>query len=260
MTSQRDRLVAEIEKKMASLPNKQILARYQNAHANLVDEFYRLRHQSILLGKCLKARFGGGGGNPCDDPLRKGLIDKYHYELIWGLTDAYQSIFTLIQMNWSAIKPAMLILEDGCNSESELFFAILTEHYDMRLISCKDGFSFTPAHAKNTATALRKKTSQLIIDTLADELSVDKKKCGLMSNRKHFWLLFVLSIAKENLTSNSFLSSYYKNCWKELSRLADIHERWSSQHRNDRASAVRWKNGELAIGVRGGYRSVTELY
>lgn len=260
MKSQKDRLVAKIEEKMANLPNQKILARYQNAHANLIDEFFRLRYQSILLGKSLKARFGGGGGNPCDAPLQQGLIDRYQYELILGLTDVYRSIFDLIQTNWSAIKPTMLILEDGCNSESELFFAILAEHYDMRLMGCKDGYSLTPTHAKNTAAKLRKKTSQLIIDILADELPVDRKKCGSISNRKHFWLPLALSIAKENLKSNPSLHSYYRNCWKELSRFANIHERWASQHRSDRASAVRWKNGELAIGVPGGYKPVTELY
>lgn len=260
MKSQKDRLVAKIEERMANLPNQKILARYQNAHANLIDEFFRLRYQSSLLGKCLKARFGGGGGNPCDEPLQKGFIDKYQYELIWGLTGAYQSIFTLIQMNWSAIEAAMLLFEDGYNSESELFFAVLAEHYDNRLIACKDGYTFTPTHAKNTAKLLRKKTSQLTIDAVTKELPIDRKKCGLTSNQKHFWLPFVLSIATENLKNNPSLQSDYKDCFKKLSHFADIQERWASQHRSDRASAVRWRNGQLAIGVSGGYKSVTELY
>ena len=256
----KDELIGRIEKHMASLPNKQILIRYQNAHKNLVDEFFRLRYQSILLGKSLKARFLCGGDNPCDEPLQKGLIDKYQYELIWGLVDAYQSVFTLIQMNWTVIKPSMLLLEDGCTSGVELFLTILAEHYDMRLMACKDGYNFTPAHAKNIAAKLRKKTTQLLIDALVDELPVDRKKCGLISKRKHFWLPLVLSIAKENLKDNPSLHSYYRDCWGKLSQFANIHERWASQHNRDRAYAIRWRDGEQAIGTKGGYRNVTELY
>ncbi len=258
MPSQREQLLAKIEERTARLPNKQILLKYQKVHADLVDEFFRLRYQAILLGKCLKARFGGGGGNPCDEPLQRGLIDEYQYEVVWGLADTYQSIFTLIQMNWSAIEPIMAILEDTCKSESELFFTILTEHYDNRMINCKDGYNFTPAQAKNTASSLRVKTSKLIIDALQDEALIDRKKCGLTSTGKHFWLPLVLSIAEENLKKNSSLIPYYRACWAKLSQFADIHERWASQHKRDRAYAIRWRDGEKAIGRKGGYRNVTE--
>lgn len=254
--------LAKVEKLTQKLPTEDILSKYQKMHEDLITQFFVLRNQSTLLGKCLKARFGGGGGNPAQTALDKGEIHEYDYQVIWALVDCYQSIFTLIQMNWKSI--SQLLKDEPClESEVSLFLEILREHYDGQFKRCADSYNFTSEHAKLQSKILKKMNGALATGApLVEMTPQERKKAGLPKETNYFfWLPLVLQIALDNSNKNPHMKRYYNKCWEELSRLADIHEHWTNQHRGEeRANAVKWKNGEFFVGTKGGYKPTPLTY
>jgi hypothetical protein len=256
--------VTKVQKYTEWLPSNKLFLRYYiQAHRDLVIEFLTLRQQSVILGKCFKARFGGGGGNPAEDALTEGYIDEYERDVIWALVDAFQAIFTLIQMNWNAIKAeTSFISESFLSSETTLFFEILREHYDDKFMQCVDGYTFTPAQAKERAKELREQTDLLNLPSLpqTDMSTVDvRKKCGLNYRNKYFyWLNLVLDIGQKQAKKNKSYKKYLDDFHVAVSRVADIYEYWGSQHRTpeDRAKAVKWKDKKKSVGCKGGYQQL----
>lgn len=259
----------KLTKFTSKLPTDSLLEKYKQVHQDLVIQFFVLRNQSHLLGQGLKARFGGGGGNPIKKALSKGEIDDYEDQVIWAMIDCYQAIFNLIQMNWESIKKHLpkyvgdYLKEQSLKSETTLFLEVLREHYDDHLKRCaEEGYTFTPSHAKHRAEIMRrmigaieKEKKMVVIGTK------ERKETGLPVQHKYFVLLSsLLDVCESEVKRGKQPSVYLENCWRELSRLTEIHEYWSSQHRGEsRARAVKWKNGKFLIGTKGGYTSVTEL-
>jgi hypothetical protein len=250
--------LTRIEKTTQNLPTEDILSQYQKIHEDLLTHFFVLRHQSILLGECLKARFGGGGGNPAERALKRGEIHEYEYQVIWALVDCYQTIFTLIQMNWESISQLLCF-----ESEVSLFLEILREHYDGQFKRCFKSHNYTSQHAQQQARILKKMTGALATEApLVEMTPQERKKAGLPKETNYFsWLPLILQIAQDNCKKNPHMKRYYNKCWEELSRLADIHEYWTNNHRGEsRAKAVRWKDGQFSIGTQGGYKPMPLTY
>jgi len=258
----------EISSRFASqIPDIILLMQYQKLHQELIFQFFILRNDSQLLGLSLNARFGGGGGNPLLEPLKKGEIDEYKYQIIWALVDCYQSLFTLIQMNWEILEVQLpeygedLIDLNSLENAKTLFLRLLKEYYDDSFRRCaEDGYTFTPSHANERAEIMRRMVGA--IDTGVELNPISQKirqKAGLPTHAHKYFFLFhaVLGICSEVKITHH----YYQNLWLSLSRLTEIHEYWSSQHRGEtRARAVKWENGRMFVGVKGGYKPVTQLY
>ena len=265
LTKKKFKKLIEITSK---LPTADLLEQYKQVHQDLVIQFFVSRNQSQLLGQSLKARFGGGGGNPPQKSLDNGEIDEYECEVIWAMVDCYQSIFTLLQMNWEAIKKYLpKYIGDYLNavslvSETNLFFELLREHYDDNFKRCADGWNFTPSQAKHRAEILYRTVEA--IDKNKELIPIgakDRQKAGLSNKHRYFFLFSsVLNICKEEVKKGNQASIYYENIWRTLARLSEVHKCWSSQHRGEsRARAVKWDKGKFLIGTKGGYTSVTKL-
>lgn len=275
MTKPNKHLVQRIEEFMSQLPHdeflKQCLYVYTKTH-DIVAEHRRLRNQSVLLGKCLKARFGGGGGNPARQLLDAGMIDRWESEYIWALVDVYQALFNLIQIAWEDIKAELSFLSDDCpNSETDLLFKILGEHYDVKFKKCINGYTLTVTNvetaAKLTRSAVWKK--QFDPNWLGEVEFSDKERldAGLKERSKQFvWFPLILPICRESAKRDSSVKEQLRKLYQELSYFADkwakaIHKSRHEQDPLQRFHSVRWENQILHIGCRGGgYRSFTELY
>lgn len=251
----------KIQKYTKSLPTDELLKKYFQVQ-DLAIQFLVLRKRSTILGECFKARFGGGGGNPADDALARGDVDEYERDVIWALVDVFQSIFTLIQMNWNSIKAEnSSISEPFLSSETNLFLQILREHYDGEFMQCVDGYSFTPTQVKERAKNLRQQTDVVNLpkSVQAGMDMSQREKCGLSDRNKYFyWLNRVLDISQERAKKDKTYKKYLLDFHVNVSRVADIHEYWGSQHRlqPDRARAVKWKNKKKSVGCKGGYQQL----
>lgn len=266
----------KIEAFTSQLPREDLLERYKKTH-DLVAEHLYLRGQAILLGMCLKARFGGSGGNPAKKALQHEFIDWYEYSLIWSLVDVYQSIFNLIQIAWEEIQGDCAVVCDPClSSETELFLEILGEHYDSKFKQAAKGYKLTPKNVLNTAKAARETVSHRVVkaDLPITELSEQERlECGLPQRTTEFlWLPLVLQICEKNSRKDLVIAEQYKKAWKELSRFADTQEKavLKSKIETDPSQRVygrKFQDGTHYRGAKGGYkpeklhnRDVTLLY
>lgn len=263
-------LVQRIEEFMSQLPSQELLVRYFTAHY-LVAEYLRLKDQSILLGKCLKARFGGGGGNPARKPLDAGTIDQYEYDLIWALVDVYEALFNLVQTGWEDIQAALGSLSDEClSSETDLFLEILREHYDTKFRVCAEGHKLSVSNVEVAAKLTRKAIGgNPIKPNWFGEIEFSDQErfdAGFSQHSNNFsWLPLVLGICRESAKKDSSVKNQLRKVYNELAHFADKQATaiYKSRHESDptqRVYSIKWENQIPYIGSKGGYRPFTELY
>lgn len=270
MSKQSKPIEKRIEKFMSQLPSDDFLLRYFNVHY-LVAEHLRLRNQSVLLGKCLKARFGGGGGNPARKSLDAGMIDQYEYDLIWALVNVYQALFELIQMGWEDIKAELSSLSDEClSSETDLFLEILREHYDTRLRLCVEGYNLTVSNVEAASQLIKKAIGGNPLNPnwfgeieFSDQ---ERSAAGLSQRAKYFvWFPLILSISRECAKKDSSiqrqLGKFYQefHCFLDKQAIA-VQKSRHEPDRSQRVYSIKWENKIPYIGSKGGYRPFTELY
>lgn len=270
MKKQNRLIVKQVDDFMSQLPSQELLLRYFTAHY-LVAEYLRLKDQSILLGKCLKARFGGGGGNPARKSLDAGTIDRYEYDLIWTLVDVYEALFNLIQTGWEDIQAALSSLSDEClSSETDLFLEILREHYDTRFRNCAEGHKLSVSNVEVAAKLTREAVWKKQFDTnwLGEVEFSDQERleAGFSKHSNNFlWIPLVLGICRESAKKDSSVKNQLRKVYNELANFADKQATaiYKSRHESDptqRVYSIKWENQIPYIGSKGGYRPFTELY
>lgn len=191
---QRREVSKEIGGLTEHLPSK-ILLKYANTQY-LLEAWFQQRDFSIYFGKLLKARFGGGGGNPAFAAWQTGEIDEMDYKCLNLLIDFYDSLFGLIQSSWHFIQLELQqlsqqIVTDCPQSETQYFLWLIQEEFDARYRKTVNGYCFKVKDFEFEAKTIRNVCWKPELDSQDREILKSQHK----ELPKTFYLQFALITA-----------------------------------------------------------------
>lgn len=253
---------------MASLPSD-YLWQYASTQ-DLMTEWLHLRNNAIFFGKCLKARFGGGGGNPALQEKIDGRIDETEYALVMAAVAWYESIFNLVQSGWEYIEQELSgALDDYPATETEMYLEILTEIYNAKFQQRVNGF-IAPANQGEQnmrlirdlirrGTPLLSNPSDVIVDADSQNLSALAQMSDKQPDQTNtFWFSLVTGICFEKSKSDDSLKRLSRDFFKKMEVLLDLLAISLRQERSkktpNRFPSIRWKDGDKYEGVKGGWK------
>ncbi len=246
---------------MAQLPSDSLL-NYAKTQ-DLIQEWLKAKSHAIWLGKCLKARFGGGGGNPAKKALNAKHIDEFDYNAILAVVELYVSIFVLIQTAWEEIQEVISCIEDAPQSEVELFFEILRQKYDQSFLQmvkgCKRTIKSADSLAKVGRDAVWNHSQTLDPDwdgTFTPQESAIAS--SLVSKKTDFsWYTLVSHICKEAAKKDNEIKRQLRNHFDAIGNVCDLIvqacQRERSSNPPGKYKSEKWENGRCRSGKKGGF-------
>lgn len=254
----KQKLAKKIESFCWKLPTYQLWEQYRKTH-DLSLEYWRLKGEAGLLGRNLKARFLGGGGNPARQAEQKGLINNFERRLIEAQVDVFDVIFSLLQTAWEDIKTATSNISDPClQTERAFFCAILREHFDTRYTKAARGYKFTTRQALARAEILGWRPPPLC--EIQPLTSQQRKQLGLEQvGNDFFYLPFLLTITEDLSKNDDAIAKHYLRVWEELKHFTNVQKNFVIESRktsdpSKRTLSVKWSNGNFYVGSKGGYK------
>lgn len=267
-------LVAQVEPFVTQLPSNSLLE-YAKTQ-DLIEEWLETKDYAIWLGKCLKARFGGGGGNPAKKALNAGQIDQFDYTEMLAIVEVYTIRFALVQTAWEEIQESISCIENSPKSETDLFLEILREAFDrlfMEVVQgCKRSASNSELLAKIARNAIWRHSGD---KDWAGGLTPEEFTivASLISKKNDFsWGSLVDAIckeaAKEDIEIKRQLQRYNAAVGRVCDLLLQAHRRERSPNPPGKIKSKKWENGRCRLGKKGGFEplsadspivSVTEL-
>jgi len=265
---------------MAQLPSDSLLefAKTQD----LIKEWLKSKGKAIWLGKCLKARFGGGGGNPAKRALNDGRIDNFDYIAMLAVVELYATFFTLIQIAWEEIQESISCIENFPKTETALFFEVLRQFYDSRFMRLANGCKRSARNIESLARVGRDAVWQHHIElkdpswngTLNPEESASATSLisKNLKERDFCWYSLVTDICKEAAKEDCEIKRQLRRHFDAIGRVCDVilrgHRRERGPKPRGRFRSEKWENGRCRLGKKGGFElpsadspipSVTEL-
>ncbi|NES18143.1 MAG: hypothetical protein F6K41_04255 [Symploca sp. SIO3E6] len=258
MSTDKEKLAGEIDSFCQKLPTHRIWKRYRRSH-DLTIKYWMLKGDAQLLGKSLKARFAGGGGNPLRRAENQGKINDFERSLFETQTNVFEAIFALVQVSWEDIKAFTEDISDPClETERHLFLEIFKEHFDGQLIRAAEGYKFSTKNAIERAKLLRSQMRIYVSQGEEKPLTPKQRhRAGLKTGNDFYWLPFLLGITKSLAKHDSSIKEHYHNVWQQLSNFANVQE--EAVLKNKRVSpkckvkGIKWEDGQFYTGTRGGY-------
>jgi hypothetical protein len=266
MSKRNSAIAKKVEHFMANLPSD-YLWQYATTQ-DLINEWLALRHYSTNLGECLKARFAGGGGNPALRALQAGEIEQFDYDLVMAIVNWYESIFNLVQSGWEYIDQELsAVLEDYPSTELKMYLEILKDFADTKFQMAIKGYKISIQEeekrvklfcdAFNRGVSIRHENLTVLSASHREKLLLQKSP----PEAKNFWLSMVMAI----LFSKQKQDNSIKNlCNDYLYKMKILNELYLAGYRAERGKnkpgrfqSRQFKNGELYLGVKGGYRKFT---
>lgn len=247
----------QIEEFMAQIPSRE-LKRYATTQA-LLAEWLKLDGQATWLGQCLKSRFGGGDGNPALRAFQAGELPEFGYEFTMSLVDCCESLFNLVQSGWEYIEQELSqVLEDCPKNELELYQRILQEQYDNSFKDCLKQQKTTVSDLEESTKLAKKAIGD---SKISPTVTVEPKLQTLLNQYQgNFWYSLSVGIcsdkAKFDRPLNRLLTEHRNKSGVVyiLLEQAARHARKSSDYSQLRS--VRWEDGELYEGTKGGWNLV----
>ena len=252
------KLSKEIENLTNNLPSK-LLLKYANTQY-LLDVWFQEKEFAIQFGKLLKARFGGGGGNPAFTAWQAGEINEFDYKCLSLLIDFYDSLFGLIQSSWHFIAGELQQLSTQVTtnypkSETQYFLFLIQEEFNSHYKKNVNGYVFKIKDFESESKTLRDvcwKPNLSSQDLAILKLQHNRHKKELPTT---FYLQFALITATTYSQVDSTLSDKLIELNRYLARLADLMASACRQERkpNPPKSLISHKvdKGEFFIGARG---------
>jgi len=228
---------------------------------DLLYEFFRQRDYYTLLGSALKARFGGGGGNPVYEYWQAGKLCKFEYELISYRVDFYNMLFGLIQISWHFIKNELdvfekQVIDEYPQSEAEYFISLLTEQYDNRFISCIEGYEFKLTDFEKRLKTTRSIYWRDIEYFLSLPISEEQKK--EKDRHKLFYMNFALDIAVIHSKEDEIIKNALNGIRDNILKSTEIVLKYLRQQRSGNTTKLfesyTWKDGRLYLRNQGGLK------
>lgn len=264
-SKQRYETAKQIEVFMSDLPSS-FLHKYAETKP-LIAELRRLQNKAHLYGRCLKARFGGGGGNPLLREWKSKKICDFEYRWIDGDISFLQTVFAIIQNGWDYIEPELKqSIIDYPNSETALFFEVLKEEFDGEFLQKINGLKLTAKQIEADAKLVRD-----ICNGCRAELTEQEFKQRKEQNKKKgdtllpgSWISTIHNICVKYANHDPALKRKLEDLDRIYADLADMVAKTCREERSDNPpkliKSVKWKDGLLYEGVKGGFRPVTNLY
>ncbi len=242
-----------IEDFMSRLPSDR-LKQYATTEP-LIRKFLEEREKAQLLGKCLKASFGGGGGNPAYRAKKEGSISERDYQFLLKLVDEYVAEFFLIQIGWEFIEEFMeeKLKSNYPKSETEFFFEVLKTDCDKGFLAYVNGFKLSIRDAENES----KKTRNILWKCSDNQTALLKV---LESFRSNFWICLAISALSDHLDDQG-VRDKMTDYFRKIAELADF---MASALQRDRGSTTsewksqKWRDGFPYEGVSGGWRPLNQ--
>ncbi|MBW4565986.1 MAG: hypothetical protein KME32_33900 [Mojavia pulchra JT2-VF2] len=253
---QRSEISKKIEDLSSRLPST-ILLKYANTQ-HLLESWFEQRNFAIYFGKLLKAKFGGGGGNPALAAWQAGEIDEIDYKCLIYLADFYNSLFGLIQSSWQFIQLELSHLSQQVatnypGSETQYFLWLIQEEFDNHYRKSLNGYCFKIKDFEQEAKILRNTCWKPKLDS-QDIEKLKSLPCekGLP---KSFYLHFVLVTATKYSAIDSTLSDKLGDLNRHIARLGDLVSKACRQERKPeppkRLISHKVEKGELFVGAKG---------
>lgn len=274
LTKKNTQLLGQIEPFMTQLPSKSLL-KYAKTQ-DLIKKWLEAKSHAMWLGKCLKARFGGGGGNPAKKALKLGQIDEIDYANILAVVETLATTFSLIQTAWEEIEESISYLDNSPKSETELFLEILRERYDLPFLriakGCKRSLPRGEALAKIGRDAIWQNCNNPNWDgTFSSEQSAILTP--LISRKSNFsWGVFVMDICRQEAKNDTEINRQLQKHFHAIGHVCDLLLQAYRRERNPnpprRFKSEKWEDGRCHPGKKGGFGlplpdspipSVTEL-
>jgi hypothetical protein len=274
-------LTQKVEEVVSNLPSEYLIddainyvkrytpKKYQElAIRHLLIEWEIERDQNKFLGKCLKAAFGGGGGNPALEAKTSGEISEADYKVIYAVVRREVAMFDWIQTGWPYIKAKLEeVFIEHPQSETEFFFEVVKEAMDGIFRSC--------IHKKTVSIAELEKHYRNLKDLRWSPPSknswIDEKKSKELApsfkkviDADGVGELPLFSIAMETCDiaakTDEPLQRALRDWSLKSSELYALLEEYLRKARKSKTiKSERWINGIKHEGTKGGYRIVTNL-
>ncbi len=258
---QRREISKQIGDLVEHLPSKMLL-KYANTQY-LLEAWLEQKNFAVYFGKLLKARFGGGGGNPAFAAWQTGEIDEMDYKCLNLLVDFYDSLFGLVQSCWHFIQLELQQLSqqvaiDYPQSETEYFLWLIQEEFDARYRQTVNGYCFKVKDFEVEARTIRNACWKPKLDSQDREILKSQHK----ERSKTFYLVFALITAAKYSRVDSTLSYKLADLNRYIARLGDLAVSACRQERQPnppkRLGSYKISKGELFLGAKGAGWIVTK--
>lgn len=264
-TSKQQREVAkQIEPFMSDLPSA-FLYKYAKTQP-LIVEWRRAQNKARFYGLCLKARFGGGGGNPLFRAWKNKEICDFEYKFIDADLTWLSALFTTIQSGWDYIEVELQkSFIDYPDNELSMFFEILREEFDNDFQDKVKGFKLPLKSLEADAKSVQEICSGDRPDLTENEWRAFKKekyKSGETLSQSG-WLTPVLNICWQHTEKDEVLKNKLEELDRIYGQIANMVVVAIRQERSPNPPKIlhstKWEDGILHEGVKGGYRTVTKF-
>jgi hypothetical protein len=272
-------LVKEVETFMSNLPSvylKQYGEDYikkntpkkqrELAIRTILKQWQAERDHNNFIGKCLKARFGGGGGNPALEAWQKGEISELDYKTIYAIVDHIAAMFCWIQIGWPYIKAAVeRFFIDEYHSETQFFFEVLKELMDETFKSCINGKRISVVDWEKNYRQLKQiRWTKFSPNSSIDHAQLQEGASSFKKSLKDVGVeelpLFEIARGICNLAAqNDEPLRHALRDWSiKSAQLYDLLEKGiRTGRKNKTLKSQLWKNGIKHEGIKGGYQIVT---
>lgn len=234
---------------LASLPRERLkkLAKTED----LLEFWHQLREHNQTVGICLRARFSGG-----DDPIadwKKDKLGKLCHNFIWSNVDAFQALWSLIQMGTETVKEQY---EKSGNrfpldGAYDLFLQIVGTGRDNEFRSALRYQKVSTTQSAELWKLIRK-TAWGTLNTK----EIEKVKQLTKSELKNFWLEFTFGICQIKSKSDTQIANKLTDYRIQVGRLADAHHALISNSQKGRIPlklpSHEWHDGEKRYAQRYG--------
>jgi hypothetical protein len=226
------------------------------------------RDHNNFLGKCLKAAFGGGGGNPALEAMNRGEISKEDYKVIYAVVAREAAMFRWMQIGWLYIERELkkIFVDEYPKSETEFFFEVLKEAMDGHFRSFIHGKKVTVSDWEKHYRELK----NLRWSTPSPNSWVDEAK--LKETHPSFKKVFdadgvgelpLFNLAIDICHFGAKIDEPLQRALRDWSlKSSEVYALLENYARNAREKKTiksqKWVNGVRYEGVKGGYRIVTD--
>ena len=272
-------LAQEVEVTMKNLPSK-YLKQYAKdyvkkntpkkqrelAIGTLLKQWQTERDHNNLTGKCLKARFGGGGGNPALEARQKGEISELDYKVLSAVVEREATMFSWMQFGWPYIKAELdRLFIDEFHSETQFYVEVLKEAMDAIFKSYIHGKKVNVVDLEKHYRQLKHlRWANPSPNSWIDDVQLQKVMPSLEKVFKDHGVretpLFDLAHEICHLAArfDEPLRRTLRDWSLKGAHLYDLLEGYARTGRKSKTfKSELWKNGIKHEGVKGGYRIVT---
>ncbi len=257
-----NKAIVKVEEFMSQLPSEFLLTDVLRVYGRvtpLVHKWLEMRGAAQDLGKNLKARFGGGGGNPAYQAWKAGKIDELDYKFLTSIVDYHEALFAVIQLGWGYIEEDLCCLDTYPKTETAFYFEILREQYDgtfqRYLKGCKLTVKMYEDEAKLFCTGVASLATvpdpRWILKLTPEQRQ--KLKVQKTGDPKTFWLPLALRICYQNAPTDDPLKRKLRELSQKLAYMAQLMAVAAQQERSPnpprRLRSEKWKNGRLYEGT-----------